>query len=151
MEALPCETTGEKAPKVGNCPSPRFAGGKLVNDMSEQRESIGRIEVAPGVLATIAHFATLRVEGVARMTAIPADVARLFRRETRQEGVVLDLSENKVRFDIYVIMEPHVNIMATSLEVQSAVVEAIDTMVGIPVNAVNVHVEDVIYAQGETA
>ena len=33
------------------------------NPMSEQRESIGRIEVAPEVLATIAHFATLRVDG----------------------------------------------------------------------------------------
>jgi uncharacterized alkaline shock family protein YloU len=119
--------------------------------MSEQRESIGRIEVAPGVLATIAHFATLRVEGIARMTTVPADVAGLFRRATRHDGVMLDLSENKVRFDIYVIMEPHVNIMDTSHNVQAAVVEAIDTMVGIPVDAVNVHVEDVIYAQGEAA
>ena len=119
--------------------------------MSEERESIGRIEVAPGVLARIAHFATLRVEGVAKMTSMPAEVARLFRRTTRHEGIILDLSDNKVRFDIYVIMEPHVNIMETSHNIQAAVIEAIDTMVGIPVDTVNVHVEDVIYAQGETA
>lgn len=119
--------------------------------MSEKQESIGRIEVAPEVLATIAHYATLRIEGVARMSSIPADVARLFRRATRHDGIVLNLSEQKVRFDIYVIMEPHVNIMETSQKIQTAVVEAIDTMVGIPVNAVNVHVEDVIYAQGDTA
>ncbi len=117
--------------------------------MNEERESIGRIEVAPGVLTTIAHFATLRVEGVAKMTLIPPDVARLFRRAPRHEGVLLDLSDNKVRFDIYVIMEPHVNIMETSHKVQAAVLEAIDTMVGIPVDAVNVHVEDVIYAGEE--
>jgi len=119
--------------------------------MSEKRESVGRIEVAPGVLASIAQFATLRVEGVAKMSAIPADVVRLFRRSPRIEGVILDVSDNKVKFDIYVIMEPHVNIMETSLNVQAAVVEAIDTMVGIPIDAVNIHVEDVIYAQGETA
>jgi uncharacterized alkaline shock family protein YloU len=119
--------------------------------MSEIRESVGRIEVAPGVLATIAQVAALRVDGVAKMSAIPADMARLFRRSPRTEGILLDVSDNKVGFDIYVIMDPHVNIMETSRNVQSAVVEAIDTMVGIPIDAVNIHVEDVIYALGETA
>lgn len=119
--------------------------------MSEERESIGRIEVAPEVLTTIARFATLRLEGVRKMQPVPADVARLFRRSTHthQNGVLLDLSDGKIKFDIYVIMDPHVNIMETSRNLQKAVVEAIDTMVGIPVEAVNVHVEDVLYAQGE--
>jgi uncharacterized alkaline shock family protein YloU len=117
--------------------------------MSEERESIGRIEVAPEILAMIAHLATLRVEGITKMAPIPADVARLFRRDVRRDGVLLDWSDNKVRFDIYVIMDPQVNIMATSRALQAAVVEAIDTMVGIPVSAVNVHVEDVVYAHEE--
>lgn len=84
------------------------------------------------------------------MAAIPADVARLFRRDTRQNGVLLDLVDNKIKFDIYVIMSPHVNIMETSQRLQTAVIEAIDTMVGIPIDAVNIHVEDVVYAQGES-
>jgi len=117
--------------------------------MSERKESIGRIEVAPEVLATIAHFAVLRVEGVARMAQIPAPIARMFRRATRQDGILLDLSDNKVRFGIYVIMEPQASVLETSRQVQSAVVEAIDTLVGIPVDSVNVHVEDVVYQQGE--
>lgn len=112
-------------------------------------ESGGRIEVAPEVLATIAHFAALRVEGVSRLAPIPPDIARMFRRATRQNGIVLDLSDNQVRFNIYVIMGPHVNILEASRQIQQAVVEAIDTMVGIPVDAVNVHVEDVVYQQGE--
>ncbi|MCP4426173.1 MAG: Asp23/Gls24 family envelope stress response protein, partial [Chloroflexi bacterium] len=102
-----------------------------------------------GVLAMIAYFAAQRVEGVAKMAPIPADAARLFRRHPRHDGIVLDLSDDKVRFDIYVIMAPDVNIMEASQALQTAVIEAIDTMVGIPVNAVNVHVEDVIYIQTE--
>jgi len=117
--------------------------------MSEQKESIGRIEVAPEVLATIAHFAVIRVDGVSRMAAIPPHISRMFRRATRQDGILLDLSENKVRFGIYVIMEPQASVLETSRQVQSAVVEAIDTLVGIPVDTVNVHVEDVVYRQGE--
>ena len=116
--------------------------------MSE-KESIGRIEVAPEVLATIAHYAALRVDGVSKMATIPADAARLFRRATRHNGVVLQLVEDKLTFDIYVIMNPDVNIMEASKKLQTAVLEAINTMVGIPVASVNIHVEDVVYAQGE--
>jgi uncharacterized alkaline shock family protein YloU len=118
--------------------------------MSEDRESIGRIEIAPEVLATIAHHAVLRVEGVSRMAAIPADIARMFRRATRQDGILLDLSDNQVKFSIYVIMEPQASVLETSRQVQSAVVEAIDTLVGIPVDSVNVHVEDVVYRKEES-
>ncbi len=117
--------------------------------MSEAKESYGRIEVAPEVLATIAYFATLRCEGVSRMAPVPADVARMFRRSTQKDGVLLDLADNRVRFDIYVIMDSHVNIMEASRAIQTAVAEAIDTMVGVPVTAVNVHVENVLYEQGE--
>ncbi|MDX1416070.1 MAG: Asp23/Gls24 family envelope stress response protein [Candidatus Promineifilaceae bacterium] len=117
--------------------------------MSEERESIGRIEVAPEVLATIAHFAALRVEGVSAMAPIPPHIARMFRRATRQDGVVMDLSDNEIKFNIYLIMEPQASVLETSRKVQSAVSESINTLVGVSVDAVNVHVEDVVYKQGE--
>ena len=116
-----------------------------------ERESIGRIEVAPEVMATIAHYATLRLEGVSKMASIPADAARLLRRATRHNGILLNIVEDKVTFDIYVIMHPHVNIMETSKNLQAAVSDAIVKMVGIPVTAVNVHVEDVIYGQSDVS
>ena len=117
--------------------------------MSETYESVGRIEVAPEVLVTIARYAVQRVEGLQQLAQVPADIARLFQRGLKQDGVLLDLSENKVRFNIYVIMAPHVNRLETSRTIQNVVSEAIDTMVGIPVDAVNVFVEDVHYSKGE--
>jgi uncharacterized alkaline shock family protein YloU len=117
--------------------------------MSESYESIGRIEVAPEVLVTIARYAVQHVEGVAQLAQVPADIARLFQRGLRQDGILLDLSENNVRFNIYVIMAPHVNLLETSRTIQTAVTEAIETMVGISVTTVNVFVEDVHYTKGE--
>ena len=117
--------------------------------MNEQRESMGRIEVAPEVLATIAQFAVLRVDGVSEMAPIPADMARMFRRATRQGGIVLDFQDNQLRFNIYVIMEPYANVLEASRQIQAAVKESIDTLVGLPVQSINVHVEDVVYGQGE--
>jgi len=117
-----------------------------------RQESIGRVEVAPGVLTTIAHYATLDVDGVNKMAPTPADVGQLFRRHVaRNEGVILDYSDGKLVFDIYVLMDPHVNVRETSLRLQTAIMEAVDKMVGIPVDKVNVHVEDVVYDIGETA
>jgi uncharacterized alkaline shock family protein YloU len=114
----------------------------------DTRESIGRIEVAPEVLTTIVRFATLSVEGVSRLCPAPADSGSIFRRSGRHDGIILDYAEGKVAFDIYVLMKPNVNILDTSRALQTAVVEAIDTMVGLPVRAVSVHVEDVVFRQG---
>lgn len=121
--------------------------------MSEQEipESIGRIEIAPEVLTTIVHYTTLDVEGVYKMAAVPADVGRLFRRSSGRDGIILDYADGSIAFDIYVMMDPHVNVLETSQNVQEAVVEAIDKMVGLSVETVNVHVEDVIYALDDPA
>ena len=117
----------------------------------ESKESIGRIEIAPEVLTTIVHHTTLEVEGVNALATVPADVGRLFRRAVHQDGILLNYADGRLQFDIYVYMDPHVNVLETSQLVQAAVVEAIDKMVGLPVSAVNVHVEDVVYALDETA
>jgi uncharacterized alkaline shock family protein YloU len=119
--------------------------------METPQESIGRIEVAPEVLTTIVRFATLGVDGVSRLCPAPADAGSFFRRTGRHDGIVLDYADGKVAFDIYVLMKPNVNILATSRALQTAVAEAIDTMVGIPVRAVNVHVEDVLFRQSQAA
>lgn len=52
--------------------------------MTEQQESIGRIEVTPEVLVTIARYAVQEIEGVQQMVPVPNDVARLFQRGLRQ-------------------------------------------------------------------
>ena len=119
--------------------------------MNESSESIGRIEIAPEVLLTIVRKVVLDMKGVREMASIPADVANFLRRLPRHGGVVLQYKENRLTFDIYLNMDPNVNLRETSRAVQVAVVEAIDKMVGIPVDAVNVHVEDVVYKQGQTA
>jgi uncharacterized alkaline shock family protein YloU len=110
--------------------------------------SLGRIEVAPEVITTIARFVIQGTAGVTRMSSPPAG---LWRRATREEGVVLQYEGGKLVFDIYVLLNPHSNMVETSRQLQAAIVEAMDYMVGIPVETVNIHVADVTYAQDEVA
>ncbi|MCA9981090.1 MAG: Asp23/Gls24 family envelope stress response protein [Anaerolineales bacterium] len=111
-------------------------------------QSLGRIEVAPEVITTIARFVIRDIEGVTRMGTPPSG---LWRRATRHEGVVLQYEDGRLVFDIYVLMNPHSNMVETSRQLQAAIVEAMDYMVGIPVETVNIHVEDVTYKQDEVA
>jgi uncharacterized alkaline shock family protein YloU len=121
--------------------------------MSEKHDakeggSIGRIEVVPEILITIAQRAALRTHGVMQLAEIPSTMTRRFSRHMRRDGILLELSENgTATFDLFVIMDANVNIMDASRKLQASIVEGIDNMVGIPVNAVNIHVEDVIYPE----
>ncbi len=117
----------------------------MTQDSNTPAGAMGRIEVVPDVLLTIAQHTTLQVEGVAQLAEIPAGEVRRLRRRPRLEGIVLDTSEGQIVFDLYVVMAPGVNIMETSRAIQHAIIEAIDNMVGMPVGAVHVHVEDVAY------
>ena len=109
-------------------------------DSQTAENSLGRIEIAPEVLALIAHRTTLSVDGILSMATVPADISIILLRTTRQNVIVLD---------IVVIMKPHVNIMDTSRHLQTLVAEAIDQLVGIQVEAINVHVVDIQYPQHE--
>ncbi len=77
------------------------------------------------------------------MAKIPAGKLRRYRRRPRHTGVLLDMHNDQITFDLYVVMAPQVNVMDVSRAVQTAIVEAIDRMIGMPVATVNIHIEDV--------
>lgn len=108
----------------------------------------GKTTVAPEVLLTISRLTTLEVQGVSRLSPVPAGINRLFKRGFG-EGVVIDVQENTVSADIYVILEQDVNIRDVSRNIQRSVARAISEMVGMQVGRVNVHIEDIDYEEKE--
>jgi uncharacterized alkaline shock family protein YloU len=105
----------------------------------------GATTVAPEVLLTISQLATLETNGVARMSNTPGGVNRLFKRGPG-EGVRIDIREDVVYMDLYLILKADFNIRDVSRQVQRNVTRAISEMVGLPVGRVNIHVEDIDYA-----
>lgn len=112
----------------------------------EDISAIGRIEVVPEVLIDIVAQTALLQDGVAHLAALPPGVARRTKRRMRQDGVTLELDDDGAAFDLYLIMQPHVNMLETGRSIQVASIEAVYKMVGIPVKAVNIHIEDIVYA-----
>jgi uncharacterized alkaline shock family protein YloU len=96
-------------------------------------------------MLTIAQLTTLNVPGVSAMSNVPGGVNRLFKRGPG-EGVRMDVREDVVYIDLYLILNKNVNIRDTSRQVQQQVARAISEMVGLHVGRVNIHVDDIDYS-----
>ncbi len=106
----------------------------------------GKTTIAPEVLITIARLTTLGTTGVSRLSTAPGDVNQFFKRGlTVNEGVRIEVENNTVYADIYVILQQDVNVRDVSHNIQAQVSRAISEMVGMEVGKVNIHVEDIDY------
>ena len=116
--------------------------------MSESSYPGGKTTIAPEVLLTIARLSAISVPGVSRLSPIGAQkVNRLFKRGELSEGVEIDLIDDVVYADLYVVLEHAVNVREVSRNIQREGALAISEMVGMPVGRVNIHIEDIHYPE----
>lgn len=101
------------------------------------------VTIAPGVLLTIAQMATLDVGGVVRMGSTPGGVDRLFRRVSSANGVQIAVEDGRVTAHLYVVADATANLREMSVEIQQSVARSIREILGMKVESVNVHIEDV--------
>ena len=57
----------------------------------------------------------------------------------------ISIVNDAVRVELYIIVEPDVNMRGVSQKIQEAVTRAVQDMVGMKVSAVNIHIQDVAY------
>ena len=108
-------------------------------------QSQGTTTIAPDVLLTIAQLATLNVDGVSRLSHVQTQVNQLLKRTQRREGVLIEVVDDVVYADIYVVLKNDVNVRDVSHNIQREVSRAISEMVGMSVGKVNIHIEDIDY------
>ncbi|MBI2845543.1 MAG: Asp23/Gls24 family envelope stress response protein [Chloroflexi bacterium] len=107
-------------------------------------EYIGKVIVAPEVLATVARKAVLGVRGVSGMsTLVTGSFNRLLKRAPAHQGVRLEVKEGRVALDIYLVAKTNVNLQRMGEEIQNQVSRDIQELVGMPVETVNVHIEEI--------
>ncbi len=109
----------------------------------ENTAPLGAIRISPQVLATIVSLTTLTVAGVARL-GNGARSVNFSRHAARQgDGVRVRVRDGAVTAEVYVVVDEGVSMQKVGNAVQKQVSEALDKMVGMPVAAVNVYIEDV--------
>jgi len=102
----------------------------------------GKTTVSPDVLVTIARLSALSVPGVSRMAHVPGGVNRLFKRGIG-DGVRIEVEDNVVVANLYLILKQHVNIREVSRNVQHQVARALQEMVGMDIGGIEIHIEDI--------
>jgi uncharacterized alkaline shock family protein YloU len=113
--------------------------------MNEIDPSQGKTTIAPEVLLTIAQLTALNVDGVSRLSHVQTGVNQLLKRTQKREGVVIEVADDVVHVDIYVVLNNDVNVRDVSHNIQHEVARAISEMVGMSVGRVNIHIEDIDY------
>jgi uncharacterized alkaline shock family protein YloU len=104
----------------------------------ETQADLGKITIAPEVLVTTVRLTALAVPGVCRLVS-PPGVGRLL----PNDGVKIKTINNKVYVKVYVMTNPGVNLLAVGRKIRAEVTRALQDMVGVEVQAVDVHIEDV--------
>jgi len=111
--------------------------------------SIGSVKIANDVVATIAGLAAADVEGIAGMSGgVAGGIAEMLGRKNLTKGVKVEVGETDATIDIFCIVEYGISITTVASNVQNGVKSAVESMTGLDVKAVNVHVQGVTFPQG---
>ena len=101
----------------------------------------GSVTVEPSVLETIARLTTLGVPGV--VDIVEREVDRLLGVPGR--SVVVQVKDDRVQVEVHIVAGPDQSLLQLGRKIQYEVTRAVQQMTGMPVEAVNVHIEDVVY------
>ncbi|AGB40517.1 hypothetical protein Halha_0543 [Halobacteroides halobius DSM 5150] len=118
--------------------------------MKEDENGIGAIRIANEVVSIIAGLAATEVEGVAGMSSgLAGGIAEMLGRKNLSKGVEVEVGETETAIDLYVIMQYGVEIPEVAWQIQDNVKQGIETMTGLDVVEVNVHVQGVSFQDEE--
>ncbi len=118
--------------------------------MEEYSDTKGKTTIDPGVLIKIAKLTALSVPGVSKMAPGLHSVDNLLKKNY-SHGVKIDVENNTVYADLYLVLRKNVDLFKTSQTVQKKVGRAITEMVGMDVGQINIHIEDIDYTELEAA
>ncbi|NLN28382.1 MAG: Asp23/Gls24 family envelope stress response protein [Firmicutes bacterium] len=115
-----------------------------------ERNELGDVRIANEVVAVIAGLAAVEVDGVAGMSGgIAGGIAELLGRKNLAKGVKVEVGEAQAAVDLFVVVDFGVRIPDVAYHIQENVKRAIETMTGLQVVEVNVHVQGVHFHQEE--
>jgi uncharacterized alkaline shock family protein YloU len=109
-----------------------------------QETSLGRIEVSPTAIASLASQAVLECYGVVGMATkdLASGIVQVLAPASHRRGVTVHLDDDHIVVDLYVVIEYGTRISTVAHNIQSGVRYTLEKALGVPVVAVNVHVQD---------
>ena len=102
---------------------------------------VGTVRIADEVVGIIAGLAANEVPGVSGMSG--ASLVEMLGKRNLSKGVKVNVGEREAAVDLFVVIEYGVRIPEVAMQIQENVKKAIESMTGLQVVEVNVHVQGV--------
>jgi uncharacterized alkaline shock family protein YloU len=107
-------------------------------------DGMGAVKISDEVIAIIAGVAATEVPGVAGMSGgIAGEIAGMLGRKNLAKGVKVEVGEKEAAIDLYIIVEYGFRIPDVAWTIQEKVKKAVESMSGLNVVEVNIHVQGV--------
>jgi len=107
----------------------------------EINNEFGTIRIADEVVATVAGLAAVEVEGVSSMSGgWGTDLVEKLGKKNFGKGIKVEVINDETKIDIYLVIDFGYPIPQVAADVQREVKQAVETMTGLNVTVVNVHI-----------
>ena len=107
----------------------------------EMDNGLGSVTFADEVIATIAGLAATEIKGVAAMSGnVSSSIGEMLGKKAYSKGVKVEVGKEEAAIDLYLTVSYGAIIQEVCKNVQENVRKAIETMTGLKVVEVNVHV-----------
>ena len=117
----------------------------------ETSEEVDQVQIADDVIAVVAEIATLEVDGIVATTAGKGDFMQALSGKKRPKGVKVEVAEDEVFIDLGVVVKYGAKIQKICKEAQEKVKNSVETMTGLNVVSVNIHVVGVHFDKEQEA
>jgi uncharacterized alkaline shock family protein YloU len=103
------------------------------------------IKISDDVVAVIAGVAVSEVSGVASMAGgFAGEISGIFSgKKNMQKGIKVEIEGDVAKIDVNIIVEYGIRIPDVAFEIQNKVKKSVETMTGLKVDEVNVHIQGV--------
>jgi uncharacterized alkaline shock family protein YloU len=111
------------------------------NNMNYDR--IGEIKISADVITVIAHTVASEIEGVVMNPNIADNISSVLGRKNPTKGVKVEIDDKNVTIDFYIVINYGARIPEVAWKIQERVKSAVESMTGMNIAAINIHVQGV--------
>ncbi len=114
------------------------------------KESVGSLKISEDVICSISNVAAMEVDGVASI-ADSGKIKDVFniKKGLKSKSIKVDINNDLAVIDVYINLKNGAKIQTVSQHVQQKVKDAIQSMTGIAISKVNVHIVGIEFENNE--
>lgn len=113
------------------------------------RQTHSNLQISEEVICTIARCAAKEIDGVAGFSNKNLDLRQLLLHGRTPKAISVEVIDGSAVIDLNIIVKYGIRLTELAPKVQAAVKNAVQSMTGIRVARVNVHIADICFGEND--